>query len=325
MPQRSAKEILKRYWGHEAFRPLQEEVIDSVMQGNDTLVLMPTGGGKSLCYQIPAMAMEGICLVVSPLISLMKDQVQQLNDRGIKATCLISGTTGIEQEIIFNNCIHGNVKLLYVSPERLRQRVFIEHFRQMKVSMIAVDEAHCISQWGYDFRPSYLEIARIRVYFPLVPIVALTATATPEVVEDIQRQLMFRPQRHVFQTSFCRKNLAYMVFHEMDKQIVKKALFRDPNFGRDDLMHLTGVDKNALAAIIQKYAGTNVPGYINSKRMEYAIVLIKIHPEYTLNAIAEACGIKASATFIRHFKKTYGMTPSEYRAQIGASDFASPA
>ena len=218
MPQRSAKEILKRYWGHEAFRPLQEEVIDSVMQGNDTLVLMPTGGGKSLCYQIPAMAMEGICLVVSPLISLMKDQVQQLNDRGIKATCLISGTTGIEQEIIFNNCIHGNVKLLYVSPERLRQRVFIEHFRQMKVSMIAVDEAHCISQWGYDFRPSYLEIARIRVYFPLVPIVALTATATPEVVEDIQRQLMFRPQRHVFQTSFCRKNLAYMVFHEMDKE-----------------------------------------------------------------------------------------------------------
>ncbi len=210
--------LLKRYWGFESFRPPQEEIIRSVLEGHDTLVLMPTGGGKSLCYQVPAVAQEGICLVVSPLISLMKDQVQQLRDRGIKAACLISGTNGIEQEIIFNNCIHGKTKLLYVSPERLRQRVFIEHFRQMKVSMIAVDEAHCISQWGYDFRPSYLEIARIRVYFPTVPIIALTATATPEVVEDIQRQLMFRPQSRLFQSSFERCNLAYMVFHEMDKE-----------------------------------------------------------------------------------------------------------
>ncbi len=218
MADKSPRELLKRYWGYDAFRPLQEDIIDSVIQGNDTLVLMPTGGGKSLCYQIPALAKEGICLVVSPLISLMKDQVQQLRDRGIKATCLVSGTTGIEQEIIFNNCIHGNVKLLYVSPERLRQRVFIEHFRQMKISMIAVDEAHCISQWGYDFRPSYLEIARIRVYFPMVPIIALTATATAEVVTDIQRQLMFRPHSRLFQTSFRRDNLAYMVFHEMDKE-----------------------------------------------------------------------------------------------------------
>ncbi len=218
MAEKSPSKLLQRYWGYEAFRPLQEEIIDSVVQGRDTLVLMPTGGGKSLCYQIPALMKAGLCLVVSPLISLMKDQVQHLCDRGIKATCLVSGITGIEQEIIFNNCIHGNVKLLYVSPERLRQRVFIEHFRQMNISMIAVDEAHCISQWGYDFRPSYLEIARIRVYFPTVPIIALTATATPEVVADIQQQLMFRPQSRLFQTSFKRDNLAYMVFHEKDKE-----------------------------------------------------------------------------------------------------------
>ena len=161
--------------------------------------------------------MEGLCLVVSPLISLMKDQVQHLRDKGIKAACLVSGTTSYEQSIVLNNCIHGNVKILYVSPERLRQRVFIEHFRQMKVSMIAVDEAHCISQWGYDFRPPYLEIARIRQYCPDVPIIALTATATPLVAEDIQRQLLFRKGCRFFQSSFSRPNLAYMVFRETDK------------------------------------------------------------------------------------------------------------
>ena len=218
MPNKKPIELLKKYWGYDAFRPLQEEIIESVSQGNDTLVLMPTGGGKSICYQIPALLKDGLCLVVSPLISLMKDQVQQLRERGIKAACLVSGTRGIEQEIIFNNCIHGNIKLLYVSPERLRQRVFIEHFRQMNISMIAVDEAHCISQWGYDFRPSYLEIARIRVYFPPVPIIALTATATKEVVADIQKQLLFRPQSRLYQTTFRRDNLSYMVFHEMDKE-----------------------------------------------------------------------------------------------------------
>ena len=155
--------------------------------------------------------------MVSPLISLMKDQVQHLRDKGIKAACLVSGTTSYEQSIVLNNCIHGNVKILYVSPERLRQRVFIEHFRQMKVSMIAVDEAHCISQWGYDFRPPYLEIARIRQYCPNVPMIALTATATPLVAQDIQRQLLFRQGSRFYQASFARPNLAYMVFRETDK------------------------------------------------------------------------------------------------------------
>lgn len=210
--------ILKKYWGYDSFRPLQAEIIDSILQGCDTLALMPTGGGKSVCYQVPALMLDGLCLVVSPLISLMKDQVQQLRSRGIKAACLVSGTTSIEQEIIYNNCIHGKIKLLYVSPERLNQQVFIEHFRQMHVSFLAVDEAHCISQWGYDFRPSYLRIAKIRAYHPNLPILALTATATPQVADDIQRQLMFASTSRLFRSSFHRHNLAYMVFHEDDKQ-----------------------------------------------------------------------------------------------------------
>ena len=216
--QKSPLEILKRYWGHDTFRPLQEEIISSVVQGLDTLALMPTGGGKSVCYQVPAMLTEGICLVVSPLIALMKDQVQQLRGRGIKAVCLVSGMTSYEQSVVLNNCLYGKVKLLYVSPERLKQRVFIEHLRRMKVSMIAVDEAHCISQWGYDFRPPYLEIASIRQYHPEAPVLALTATATPEVADDICRQLQFRPGSQRFQSSFRRENLAYMVFREEDKQ-----------------------------------------------------------------------------------------------------------
>ena len=212
------EDILKKYWGFDAFRPLQKEIINSVLQGYDTLALLPTGGGKSICYQVPALMMDGICLVVSPLISLMKDQVQQLRDRGIKASCLVSGLTANEQEVILNNCLHGKTKLLYVSPERLMQRVFIEHFRQMKITLIAVDEAHCISQWGYDFRPPYLEIARIRDYHSQVPIIALTATATPVVMDDIRRLLLFRKGHHTLQASFFRSNLAYMVFHEEDKE-----------------------------------------------------------------------------------------------------------
>lgn len=223
----SANEILKKYWGYDSFRPLQEEIINSVLQGCDTLALLPTGGGKSLCYQVPALMQAGMCLVVSPLISLMKDQVQQLCDRGIKAACLVSGLHSYEQEVVLNNCLQGKIKLLYVSPERLGQRVFIEHFRRMKVSLIAVDEAHCISQWGYDFRPPYLEIARIRDYHP-VPVLALTATATPAVAADIERNLHFRKGSHRFQSSFQRSNLAYMVIKEDEKmgrllRIARKA------------------------------------------------------------------------------------------------------
>lgn len=207
--------LLKRYWGFDSFRPLQEEIVDSVLQGNDTLALLPTGGGKSLCYQLPALMREGLCLVVSPLIALMKDQVQQLNNRGIKAACVVSGMSGSEISTVLNNCVFGKIKFLYVSPERLRQRMFIEHFRQMKVCLIAVDEAHCISQWGYDFRPSYLQIAEIRNFQPSVPLVALTATATPKVIADIEQRLLMRQCRR-FRSSFNRANLNYMVVHDED-------------------------------------------------------------------------------------------------------------
>ena len=186
------KQLLERYWHYKAFRPCQEEIINSVLQGRDTLALLPTGGGKSLCYQLPTLMMDGMCLVVSPLISLMKDQVQQLNSRHLSAACLYAGLAGSEVMSVLNNAVCGRLKFLYVSPERLRTRVFIEHFRRMKVSLIAVDEAHCVSQWGYDFRPPYLQIAEIRQYQPSATMVALTATATPAVVEDICRQLKMR-------------------------------------------------------------------------------------------------------------------------------------
>ena len=203
-------EILKQYWGYEAFRDLQEDIINSIGEGKDTLGLMPTGGGKSITFQVPALAQEGLCIVVTPLIALMKDQVQNLRTRGIKALAVYSGMTRQEILIAFENCIFGNYKFLYISPERLDTELFRTKLRAMKVSMITVDESHCISQWGYDFRPSYLKIANIRDLLPDVPVLALTATATPEVVKDIQTRLRFRKE-NVFSMSFERKNLAYMV------------------------------------------------------------------------------------------------------------------
>lgn len=210
-------EVLKQYWGFDAFRPQQESIVDHVLAGGDALALLPTGGGKSLCYQLPALMMDGICLVVSPLIALMKDQVEHLRRRGIKAACLTSGISTAEAEIVLNNCLYGKVKLLYVSPERLRNKLFINYFRRMKVSFVAVDEAHCISQWGYDFRPSYLQVADVRLHHPGVPILALTATATPEVVKDIMEKLQLRGNT-LFQSSFHRENLAYLVIHDADKR-----------------------------------------------------------------------------------------------------------
>ncbi len=224
---KTALELLKKHWHHEAFRNPQAEIIEAVVDGHDTLVLMPTGGGKSLCYQIPALMMEGVCLVVSPLIALMKDQVENLREKHIKAACIVSDMTAEQQSNVLTNCSYGGVKLLYVSPERLKSRTFTNALQNINISMIAVDEAHCISQWGYDFRPSYLEIAEIRQHFPSVPMIALTATATPMVADDICRRLSFRNERR-FVASFYRDNLAYMVFHEADKhtrllRIIKKV------------------------------------------------------------------------------------------------------
>ena len=211
------RKILKQYWGYDNFRGIQEDIIRSIGEGRDTLGLMPTGGGKSITFQVPALAQEGLCLVITPLIALMKDQVRNLRERGIKATAIYSGMTREEIVIALENCIFGNYKFLYVSPERLDTEIFQIKLRSMHVSLITVDESHCISQWGYDFRPAYLKIADIRQLLPGVPVIALTATATPEVVNDIQQRLQFR-QENVFRMSFERKNLAYVVRHTEDKE-----------------------------------------------------------------------------------------------------------
>ena len=210
------KSILKHYWGYDNFRGIQEDIISSIGSGRDTLGLMPTGGGKSITFQVPALANPGLCLVITPLIALMKDQVQNLRKHGIKAQAVYSGMTREEIVIALENCIFGNYKFLYISPERLGTEIFQNKLRSMKVSMITVDESHCISQWGYDFRPAYLKIADVRKLLPDVPVLALTATATPEVVKDIQVRLAFR-EENVFRMSFERKNLAYIVRRTEDK------------------------------------------------------------------------------------------------------------
>ncbi len=210
------KEILTQYWGYDAFRGVQEEIIQSILEGHDTLGLMPTGGGKSITFQVPALCKEGMCLVITPLIALMKDQVQHLKERGIKAQAIYSGMSHQEILTALDNCLYGNYKFLYISPERLGTELFQIKVQRMDISMITVDESHCISQWGYDFRPAYLKIAEFRSLLPNVPVLALTATATPEVVKDIQRQLLFKEER-VFSMSFERKNLAYVVRKPADK------------------------------------------------------------------------------------------------------------
>ena len=224
-------DCLKKYWGYETFRPMQEDIIRSVMDGRDTLALMPTGGGKSITFQVPAMAQEGICIVITPLIALMKDQVENLKKRDIKAVAVYSGLSQREIDVELTNCIYGGYKFLYVSPERLSTEIFCARVAEMNVNLIAVDEAHCISQWGYDFRPAYLEIAAFRELLPQTPVLALTATATPEVVKDIQTQLRFA-KPNVLQTSFERNNLVYLVRHVEDKYgYLLKTLGKFPGSG----------------------------------------------------------------------------------------------
>ena len=212
------KEILKQYWNYDNFRGIQEEIIESIGKGHDTLGLMPTGGGKSITFQVPALAQPGLCLVITPLIALMKDQVRNLRDRGLKALAVYSGMTREEIVVALENCIFGDYKFLYISPERLDTDIFRAKLRNMKINMITVDESHCISQWGYDFRPAYLKISEIRELLPTVPVLALTATATPEVVKDIQTKLGFREDSRIFRMSFERKNLAYIVRNTESKQ-----------------------------------------------------------------------------------------------------------
>lgn len=242
--------ILKKYWGYDGFRPLQEDIILSVLNHQDTLALLPTGGGKSICFQVPGLALNGLCLVISPLIALMKDQVENLKRRKIKAAAIYSGMSQREIELIINNCINANdIKFLYVSPERLKTTMFKMCLPKMKVSLIAVDEAHCISQWGYDFRPPYLEIAEIRKFLPKVPVLALTATATPKVVDDIQDKLAFA-KHHVFQKSFKRDNLTYFVVKEEDKY-------------------------NRMLRIINRYPGTGIVYVRNRKKTQVIADFLK--------------------------------------------------
>ncbi|MCA5005575.1 RecQ family ATP-dependent DNA helicase [Sphingobacterium bovistauri] len=218
--------ILKQYWGFDDFRPLQEDIIQSVLQGRDTLALMPTGGGKSICFQVPAMVQEGICIVISPLIALMKDQIEHLRSKGIEAIAIYSGMNYREVDIALDNCIFGKIKFLYIAPERFYSDLVRERIKYMKVNLFAIDEAHCISQWGYDFRPSYLQLSELREAHPTIPILALTASATPRVVDDIQERLDFKA-KNVFSKSFARPNLGYMALAEENKmnrmlRVVKK-------------------------------------------------------------------------------------------------------
>jgi ATP-dependent DNA helicase RecQ len=221
-----AQEILLKYWKHDSFRPLQKEIIDSVLDGQDTFALLPTGGGKSICFQVPAMMQEGICLVVSPLVALMKDQVANLQKRDIKAIALTGGIHTEEIIDLLDNCQYGNYKFLYLSPERLQSDWILERIKSLPINLIAIDEAHCVSQWGHDFRPAYLKISELKKYFVKIPFLALTASATPRVIEDIKTELGLKDPV-LFQQSFERKNIAYMVFEVEDKlyrveQILKK-------------------------------------------------------------------------------------------------------
>src|SRR4030095_2832496 len=208
--------ILEQYWHYNAFRPQQEDIIQSVLDGHDALALLPTGGGKSICFQVPALMKDGLCLVISPLVALMKDQVQNLEKRGIKAIALTGNLSFDETMKLFDNCLYGNYKFLYLSPERLKSEWVLERTKNLPLNLIAIDEAHCVSQWGHDFRPAYLKIGLLKEHFPKIPFLALTASATNRVQEDVVNQLKLENAVH-FQKSFARENIAYMVFETEDK------------------------------------------------------------------------------------------------------------
>ncbi|AKD05217.1 RecQ family ATP-dependent DNA helicase [Pontibacter korlensis] len=255
--------ILKTYWGYDTFRPLQEEIVRSVLAGQDTLALLPTGGGKSICFQVPAMALEGICLVITPLIALMKDQVENLKKRGIPAVAVYSGMSRREIDVALDNCVYGGIKFLYLSPERLLTDLFQERVKRMKVALLAVDEAHCISQWGYDFRPPYLQLAELRDTLPDVPVIALTATATEAVRQDIQEKLKF-PKPNVFQKSFARANLSYSCIATEDKT-------------------------NRLLEVLQRMQGQSIV-YVRSRRQ--TVEMAKLLQSRRIPAAAYHAGLK---------------------------------
>jgi len=245
------EDILKTYWGFSIFRPQQKEIIQSVLQGKDTIALLSTGGGKSICYQIPALAKDGIAIVITPLVALMKDQVAQLTQKGIKALCISSGISYKELDIVLDNCIYGNYKFLYLSPERLQQEIVRTRISQMPVNLIAIDEAHCISQWGHDFRPAYLQISRLRALVPDTPMIALTATATPAVLQDITEQLQLETPT-LFKGSFNRSNLTYTILYTADKN----ALL---------IQHLQHTTQSALVYVRNRKATIQTSTLLNNR------------------------------------------------------------
>jgi ATP-dependent DNA helicase RecQ len=254
----SPLETLRKYWGYKAFRPLQQDIVQAVLEGKDVLALLPTGGGKSICFQVPTLMRSGLCIVVSPLIALMKDQVDRLKKRGVAAEAVFAGMKAHEIDLVLDNCVYGQVKFLYVSPERLRTALLRERVKKMQVNLVAVDEAHCISQWGYNFRPAYLEIAAFRALVPNVNVIALTATATPAVQQDIQEQLQFfHPIR--FQESFKRDNLAYVIrkAEDKDRQLLN-ILHHVP--GAAIVYINTRKRANTVAQVLQKN-GVNATAY----------------------------------------------------------------
>ncbi|SET03716.1 RecQ family ATP-dependent DNA helicase [Hymenobacter actinosclerus] len=263
MPEQAATDdilhVLRQTWGHTRFRPLQEDIIRSVLAGQDTLALLPTGGGKSICFQVPALARPGLCLVVSPLIALMKDQVENLRQRGVKAEAVYAGMSHQEIDQTLDNCVYGPVKFLYVSPERLLTDLFRVRVAKMKVSLLAIDEAHCVSQWGYDFRPPYLRIAELRELLPGVPCIALTATATEQVREDIVEKLVFGASHRVFQQSFARPNLSYSVLETEDK--FRRML---------EVVRGVGADKTSIVYARTRRQTEDAAAYLQQQRLSAA-------------------------------------------------------
>ena len=275
-------EILKRYWGFDSFRPLQDEIIKSVLEGNDTLALLPTGGGKSLCFQVPAMVMEGICIVVSPLVALMKDQVENLKSKGIQAVAIYAGMGKREIDILLDNCIYGNIKFLYLSPERLLSELVRARIGYMNVNLLAVDEAHCISQWGYDFRPPYLQLNALREVVPEVPVLALTATATAFVRADIMEKLAFRNGK-IFVKSFARKNLSYVVAPDEDKH--RKLLSVVNNVKGSGLVYVRNRRETAEVAIFLQRNGVAADFYHAGVEKEERFLKQKLWKENSIRVM----------------------------------------